>query len=322
MGVGGDVGIRFFCPNGHKLNVKDFQAGRKGICPFCGAKVQIPTESTRPPSKRARKSKGKPPPTAGAPPEGTIPVATPVSASGGSPPAGPSASQPSSAIAQSAPIPDQPGEQAPVGGQPAPGFVSEASAQSWPVAVPQDGPPPVSPGVGPAMDTAAAPSTPPADPLAEAGNVVWYVRPVSGGQFGPAGSEVMRTWLEEGRIGADSLVWREGWRDWQEAAAVFPELGAGQAGSPLGSIAAGPTAAGASARGGGTRARRRSNTNQAVVIVLLVFAVIILSGVFLWVLFREHGGQVRDTARDAPTVIRQPDSLRPRAASAGRSLSA
>ena len=45
------MGIRFFCPNGHKLNVKEFQAGRRGICPFCGARIQIPTQSTRPSSK-------------------------------------------------------------------------------------------------------------------------------------------------------------------------------------------------------------------------------------------------------------------------------
>ena len=47
------MGIRFFCPNGHKLNVKEFQAGRRGICPFCGARIQIPTQSTRPSSKSA-----------------------------------------------------------------------------------------------------------------------------------------------------------------------------------------------------------------------------------------------------------------------------
>jgi hypothetical protein len=33
----------------------------------------------------------------------------------------------------------------------------------------------------------------------------------------------MRAWLGEGRITPDSLVWREGWRDWKEAIAVFPE---------------------------------------------------------------------------------------------------
>ena len=34
------MGIRFYCPNGHKLNVKSFQAGRKGFCPFCGTELQ------------------------------------------------------------------------------------------------------------------------------------------------------------------------------------------------------------------------------------------------------------------------------------------
>jgi hypothetical protein len=33
----------------------------------------------------------------------------------------------------------------------------------------------------------------------------------------------MRCWLAEGRITPESQVWREGWRDWKEAAEVFPE---------------------------------------------------------------------------------------------------
>jgi hypothetical protein len=36
------MGIRFSCPNGHKLNVKDNLAGKRGICPACGAKFVIP----------------------------------------------------------------------------------------------------------------------------------------------------------------------------------------------------------------------------------------------------------------------------------------
>src|SRR3954463_11170781 len=39
------MGIKFHCPNGHKLNVKAFLAGKKGVCPKCGTKVRIPTES-------------------------------------------------------------------------------------------------------------------------------------------------------------------------------------------------------------------------------------------------------------------------------------
>ncbi len=36
------MGIRFTCPNGHKLHVKAFLAGKRGVCPQCGAKITIP----------------------------------------------------------------------------------------------------------------------------------------------------------------------------------------------------------------------------------------------------------------------------------------
>jgi hypothetical protein len=36
------MGIRFTCPNGHKLHVKAFLAGKRGVCPHCGEKFVIP----------------------------------------------------------------------------------------------------------------------------------------------------------------------------------------------------------------------------------------------------------------------------------------
>src|SRR3954466_6658715 len=42
------MGIRFNCPNGHKLNVKEFLAGKRGVCPQCGAKFIIPTSTNVP----------------------------------------------------------------------------------------------------------------------------------------------------------------------------------------------------------------------------------------------------------------------------------
>ncbi|HZN36444.1 MAG TPA: hypothetical protein VFB80_21595, partial [Pirellulaceae bacterium] len=39
------MGIKFHCPQGHKLNVKSFLAGKKGVCPKCGTRVRIPTAS-------------------------------------------------------------------------------------------------------------------------------------------------------------------------------------------------------------------------------------------------------------------------------------
>jgi hypothetical protein len=39
------MGIKFTCPNGHKLNVKPYLAGKRALCPRCGVKMRIPTES-------------------------------------------------------------------------------------------------------------------------------------------------------------------------------------------------------------------------------------------------------------------------------------
>jgi hypothetical protein len=40
------MGIRFLCPNGHKLNVKSELAGKRASCPDCGAKLIIPATDT------------------------------------------------------------------------------------------------------------------------------------------------------------------------------------------------------------------------------------------------------------------------------------
>jgi len=39
------MGIVAYCPNHHRVKVKDDLAGRKGICPTCGARFRIPRES-------------------------------------------------------------------------------------------------------------------------------------------------------------------------------------------------------------------------------------------------------------------------------------
>lgn len=36
------MGIVAFCPNGHRIKVKDKLAGKKGICPHCDARFRIP----------------------------------------------------------------------------------------------------------------------------------------------------------------------------------------------------------------------------------------------------------------------------------------
>ncbi|WP_436717638.1 GYF domain-containing protein [Roseiconus lacunae] len=52
----------------------------------------------------------------------------------------------------------------------------------------------------------------------------WYVRPPSGGQYGPAETSVLRDWIDEGRVAKSALLWRDGWPQWREAAEVLPEI--------------------------------------------------------------------------------------------------
>ncbi len=254
------MGIRFYCPNGHKLNVKEFQAGRKGICPFCGAKIQIPTESTRPSSRDEEQQQPHQP---GSAPAATLPSGE---TSDDSSPSG------DVSMAVSAPA------------------SQEASAAAGPAPI-------VSTPVGPeaTFSSGAAESAPPVgnivapppavDPLTEAGEVVWYVRPPSGGQFGPAGGEIMRTWLAEGRISADSLVWREGWRDWREAGGVFPQLRPEQPPAPFDPAVLGDADVAAPvahvAHAPHPKPRRVRRTKEILIIVSLIVAVVILVTVFL-----------------------------------------
>ena len=140
--------------------------------------------------------------------------------------------------------------------------------------------------------------SPPADPIDEAPDAVWYVRPPSGGQYGPARGEVMRRWLSEGRVSADSMVWREGWSDWQTAGPLFPSLQPAHtatavvpqtAFAPAPSLLAGDQAVvAAESRAQTTTASKRTGTKRnkslvpviilgLLIVVLLVVTVIVLT---------------------------------------------
>ena len=71
------------------------------------------------------------------------------------------------------------------------------------------GPPPLAPAVIPTETRS--------DPIDEAPHAVWYVRPPSGEQYGPASGEVLRSWITEGRVTSNCHVWCEGWEDWRSA---------------------------------------------------------------------------------------------------------
>jgi hypothetical protein len=156
------MGIRFYCPNGHKLNVKSDLAGKRGICPKCEARFRIPQTSQVP--------RGAPKVVPGLFDEEVANDPLPIAAA--------------SVAAEAA---------------------EDDAALDSPIAF------------------TALPDVP-SDPVREAPNAAWYVRPPSGGQYGPARGEVLIRWISEGRVSADSLLWREGWPEWRPAGPLFPSL--------------------------------------------------------------------------------------------------
>ncbi len=310
------MGIRFLCTACHKkLNVKGFLAGKKGVCPKCGASILIPLESQLPgksdgvgePEQAAVASEGAMQPFS--PTAVETPVAAPTQASpvGQANPAGqvpqpsavPVASMPAEQqIPQPAAFPTPTHEQAVQSPVAVSGAVSPAPAAAIPnqtipnpamsnqplsdPAVPYpaaSGPAPVSVALAatPSATPVSAPATPtpPAapqpDPISEDPNLIWYVRPPSGGQFGPAKGDIMRKWIEEGRVSEDSLIWREGWADWQKAGEVIPSMAPADA-TPAQTTTQPVTTRTAGSTATAHRSRRRKNNQLALIsVIMLVF---------------------------------------------------
>ena len=235
------MGIKFLCPNGHKLNVKSFLSGKKAICPQCGAKVTVPAQSQPAAGGADADDEVTPEDGSDVSPAAADQIhaaadviaanfaskgpvnpcacqsrATLRPAGGAFPGMRPVAGVSPTGFGQSAAANPAFGAWGTAGGAVASGFavVSRCSPKA-----PRPPCPWCSPaGYGlPAVDR---------DAIDEAPAAVWYVRPASGGQFGPAPGETMRAWIDEGRVAATALVWRAGWPEWRSAAATFPKLAA------------------------------------------------------------------------------------------------
>jgi hypothetical protein len=233
------MGIRFFCPNGHKLNVKEFQRGLTGICPRCGARVHIPLTSTRR-SSRSKKSRSR----GGVADSQVIGVDAGIAA----PPPGAAVL---GSVAVGSDVAAEP---------PSPFSVFAASAGSYP----------------------AASGNGPDDLPAEEGT--WFVRPPSGGQFGPATMPILQTWLAEGRLTIDTLLWREGWPDWRPAREVFRQLSSRPAMSATADLG-GELDEAAASRPAAT-GRTRPRNPHAVAIGMMILVSLCLSLALLAVLLK------------------------------------
>jgi len=198
------MGIVAYCPSGHRMKVKDYLAGRKGICPTCGSRFRIPMASM-----------ASPPVTVPAPPAGTREQAV----------GSPAAEAPARSIQHDVRI----------------AATAERSAVATVVSLDPSiaaGLPEllmIADTVEPEGFDEPPPATVPQidpDPTADVdidaeddGEDVlfWYVA-IPGGQPSAALREPeMVAWLDSGRATGSEVVWRSDWPGWKPIGDAFPE---------------------------------------------------------------------------------------------------
>ncbi len=55
------------------------------------------------------------------------------------------------------------------------------------------------------------------------GDARWFVRPPSGGVYGPADTSTLNSWISQRRVTADSYLWRDGMEVWRIAVEMIPD---------------------------------------------------------------------------------------------------
>lgn len=61
-------------------------------------------------------------------------------------------------------------------------------------------------------------------PLFENPKLLWYVHTPEGEEFGPASGDIFLQWIKERRIGPLTNIWRQDWKNWQEAGKAIPQI--------------------------------------------------------------------------------------------------
>jgi hypothetical protein len=302
------MGIKFLCPNGHKMNVKAFLAGKRGKCPKCGASVRIPQEQIS--QETAASDSGED--LLGD--AGVVDMSQPANAAGARAATAVAsaavASAPYAAVVSAASAPAQP---APAYTAPVARPVLPAGAPAIPV-VPATSPgyQPAGPAVMRGLQPATAPMPMGVDPISQAPNSIWYVRPPSGGQYGPARGDIMRKWVAEGRVSGDSLVWREGFPEWKTAGQLFPSLaGVGTAATPAAGPPPPPTETAVAPKV--TRSVRKLNAYEAkksqgngmAIAILVVLGVICVALVVGLAVVLSQGMGSKEAPKKAATLMRR-----------------
>ncbi|MBM3964725.1 MAG: DUF4339 domain-containing protein [Planctomycetes bacterium] len=192
------MGIRFNCHLcNHPLHVKDFQANKRGKCPSCQGSFRVPSKSADysiPLDPKLASSSGV-----------LMPIPKSKSKRDTTGSSGSESEKVSITALEKASTQTDAAVTTKKGGQVAvdPTTASSSTKSTDAAAIPQTSDIPAS--LLPHIDAR------------------WFVRPPSGGQYGPATTPMLVDWIAERRITADSFLWREGMESWLSAVELIPE---------------------------------------------------------------------------------------------------
>lgn len=277
------MGIRFNCHLcNHPLHVKDFQANKRGKCPSCQGSFRVPSKSAEysiPLDPKLASSSGILMP---------IPKSKSKREANGS--SGTESGKASSTAVEKASAPAEVAVTTKKGGQ---GTVDPTTASATTNAS----------ATTKSTDAAAIPQTSdiPASLLPHI-DARWFVRPPSGGQYGPATTPMLVDWIAERRITADSFLWREGMESWLSAVELIPErfgpipvapvsAGSNTTVAPTNEVAnelfreASPGSM-ASSKAAVTTKKKRQQRQQWIVLGLLVTIALSLAAALIYILWR------------------------------------
>ena len=214
------MGIRFACHHcNHALHLKDFQAGKRGKCPACNQSFRIPQHSTDYSIPLEEKGVQNTTSTPAVIAKATEPKATTVSVGkatvgastklGNKPEAVAAAKRDEKvAVSKRQEIKVRKPDEAASSQAALVKNVTRDESASSQLSVQESSS--KKDGTVKAFES---------NPLAQ-----WYVRPPSGGQYGPADAKLLTQWITENRVTADSLIWFEGLTQWTVAGSIIPEL--------------------------------------------------------------------------------------------------
>lgn len=209
------MGIRFSCHLCNQpLHVKDFQSGKRGKCPKCQGSFRVPPSDAEFSLAIDESASGI-----------SASINTPVVPKRASDPENLSAPTVQSKSTVQTKTSVAPGTSTAQAAKRAPSVKVDKVTKPKESAGRASSPSDSSEGKPPTLSSDAVEFPASLLPFVDAR---WYVRPPSGGQYGPATTQTLLDWIKQRRITADSLVWREGLENWILARDLIPEPFGGQ----------------------------------------------------------------------------------------------